>query len=399
VCAAIFFALPLVTFVFGVRPTAFENRALTAFPNPGQGWQFFGQLSPWATDHLPFRQGAINAGAWLSQGVFGELPSYNGNGLAGGPVAVPQPAGPLPAATSPPPALSEFPAVLQGTDGWLYLGADLANHCDPTQPIDQVVAELNRLRDGIVKSGRKFVVVISPDKATVVPQYLPPDFPGRACHAAGVTQFWHAMDALPYVLDVRTDLQARGLELGAPVYGPQDGHWSDEGGVIMAERLAEQLRPGITSSWRVVPGQKWTVPADLPPLIDRTGTTGGMSYSIMPDGTTNLTFPQPTDYVTAPLHFDSATGIGTYGPGVAMLADSFTIRATKYLASAFGNLTIMQTTDVDHDQGAQVTKTLEANSVVVVEVAERTLVSGTYDLLTPDVEDTILAQLAVHPVH
>ncbi|HEX4724637.1 MAG TPA: hypothetical protein VH333_19115, partial [Pseudonocardiaceae bacterium] len=159
-----------------------------------------------------------------------------------------------------------------------------------------------------------------------------------------------------------------------------------------------QLRPGISGSWRVVPGATWEVPADLPALIDRTGTTDGRYYSILPDGVHNMTFPQPTDYNTTTLHFDGASGLGTYGLGVGLLADSFTIRATRYLASVFGDLTIMQTTSVDHDDGVAVGNMLAANSVVVVEVAERTLVGGEFDLLSPDVQNTVFGILDAHPI-
>jgi alginate O-acetyltransferase complex protein AlgJ len=393
ICAVVFFALPVVSLGLGLRPTDFENHRLTSFPSPAQGWSFFGQLTPWATDHLPFRERAINAGTWLSQGLFGELPAYGGTGT-GGPV--PAPVGPLPAATNP--AASEFPPVLLGKDNWLYLGAELSSHCDQAQTTGDIVTELHKLRDGVVASGRQFVVVIAPDKATVVPQYLPADFPGRACHSATTTQFWHAITGEDYVLDLRADLGARGRQLGTPVYGPQDAHWSDEGGVIMTQRLAERLRPGISGPWRIVPGASWQQPADLPPLIGLTGTTVGRHYSILPDGTTDQTHDVPTDYNVAPLHFDSAAGPGTYGLPVGLLADSFTIRAARYLASVFGDLTITQTTDVEHDNGVDVGRALVSDTAVVIEVAERTLVSGQFDLLNPAVQDNIVSELAAHPI-
>ncbi|HEX4704655.1 MAG TPA: hypothetical protein VH352_21180 [Pseudonocardiaceae bacterium] len=396
VCAVVFFVLPLVSLGIGLRPTEFENRHLTAFPSPSQGWSFFGQLAPWASDHLPFRQRVISMGAWLSQGLFGEPPSYGGTSGQ----TAPGPIGPLPAATYPAPVDQpvQLPTVLPGQDGWLYLGYELASHCDQGQPTSTIVAELRRLRDGVTASGRKFVVVIAPDKATVVPQYLPADFPGKACHAAVTDQFWHAMSAENYVLDLRSDLTAWGKQLGAPVYGPQDAHWSDEGGVLMTKRLAEKLRPGISAHWRIEPGDAWTVGADLAALIGRTGTTTGLHYSILPDGTHNQTYPVPTDYNIAPRFFDSTFGLGTYGPGVGVLADSFTIRATPYLASVFGNLTITQTTDVDHDHGVTVARSLVPDTAVVVEVAERTLVTGRFDLLDPQVQNTIVNELAAHPI-
>lgn len=396
VCAVLFLALPLISFAVGLRPSAFENRKLTAFPTIADGWSFFTGLSPWATDHLPFRQGAIGAGNAVSQGLFGELPAYGGNGLTGN---AGSPAGPLPVGTAPPPVPDEFPTVLSGTDGWLYLGAEFAGACDQAQPIGAIVAELAKFRDVVVASGRRFVVVIAPDKATIVSQHLPADYPGKACYTSVTARFWQAMSRLPYVLDLRADLVTEGRRLGSPVYGPQDGHWSDEGGVIMAQRMANALQPGLSPQWTVEPGAPWQVPADLPTLIDRTGTTSGRHYVIRPDGVhdTTPTTPFP-DYETEAVHFDTATGPGVYTDSVGLIADSFTIRASPYLASVFGDMTVLGSAQVASDNGVAAGKMLVNNRVVAVEVAERTLITGQYTLLDSAAGSTIMTDLAEHPL-
>lgn len=391
VVAVVFLVVPIVAFGLGVRPTAFENHSLTSFPSPSQGWSFFSQLSPWATDHLPFREQAIHAGDWLSRSLFGEPPAFGERD---------QDVAPLPTAQAQPPAPSEFPAVVEGRNGWLYLGDEFSSHCTPTQSISATVNELRKLRDGVEASGREFIVVVAPDKTTMVPQNLPADFPGKACLAAGTKAFWQAMSHEDYVLDLRDDLNdwSTTEQDTTPVYGPEDAHWGDQGGVVMARRIAEQLRPGISATWTVRPDQTWQVPADLPPLMGQTGTSDGRYYSILPDGTHDETQAVSTDFADKALHFDSASGPGTYGLGVGMLSDSFTIRATRYLSSVFGNITIMHHDSVEKDQGVAAGKMLADNSIVVIEVAERTLVSGQFVLLDPNVQNTIIAQLAAHPI-
>ena len=391
ICAIVFLLLPAGAFALGVRPGDFENRKLTPFPSADQGWSWFTQLSPWATDHLPLREQAIHAADGISQGVFGEPAPFGDNSQNANT--------PLPSGQGPVPPPSEFPTVLEGKDGWLYLGAELSNPCEQTQPIDKIVAELNRLRNGVVASGRKFVVAIAPDKATMVPQYLPDNYVGKSCHDAATTAFWQAMPKLPYVLDLRGDLNAWARQLGAPVYGPQDAHWSDEGGVSMTKAIADAIQPGISRTWAIQPASSWQVPADLPPLMGRGGgDTDGRYYSILPDGLHDETRDVDSDYSAQPVHLTGASGPGTYGAPVGMLADSFTIRSARYLASVFGNLTIDETTMVDADQGATVAQQLTGDRVVVVEVAQRTLVTGTYDLLSTQVENTIIGTLAAHPL-
>ena len=389
VCAIVFLLLPAAAFALGVRPGDFENRRLSAFPSASAGWSWFTQLSPWATDHLPLREQAIHAADGVSQGVFGEPAPFGDSSQNNNT--------PLPTGVGPIPAPSEFPTVLEGKDGWLYLGAELANPCEQAQPIDRIVAELNRLREGVVASGRKFVVAIAPDKATMVPQYLPDNYVGKTCHDGVTSAFWQAMTKVPYVLDLRGNLNAWP---DAPVYGPQDAHWSDEGGVSMTSRIADALQPGLSKNWKIQPGESWQVPADLPPLMGRGGgQTDGTYYSILPDGVHDQTQPVDSDYAAQSVHYGNAFGPGTYDAPVGMLADSFSIRSARYLASVFGNLTITETTAVDPDRGANVARQLVGDRVVVVEVAQRTLVSGDYDLLDTRVENTILGALAAHPLH
>ncbi|MBB5958774.1 hypothetical protein FHS29_005383 [Saccharothrix tamanrassetensis] len=389
ICAVVFLTLPAVAFVLGVRPREFENRALTAFP----GVTEISRLQGWASDHLPLREQAIGLYDDISRGVFGEPPARP-KADTGGP--------PIPTETSKPakpkrPPVT-FPDVVEGTNGWLYLGNELAGHCSQALTTDEVMQRMRALRDGVTSSGRRFVVVIAPDKATLYPQNLPADLPGRECHREVVDEFWKAVAGEDYLLDVRKDLKDWGERLGTPVYGPVDAHWGEEGGVVMARRIAEELRPGISSKWRVDEGPAWQAAADLPPLIGRTGTTTGLSYLIRPDGRTNQTRDSTPREFTTPIRLNTATGPGTYGYRVGMLSDSFTIRTTKYLGSVFGDLTIMHHGNLAADRGEAAGKMLADKSTVVVEVAERSLVSGSLSLLNPVIADAVVKELKAKPI-
>src|ERR1700754_2012621 len=63
-----------------------------------------------------------------------------------------------------------FPRVIEGSKGWLYLGYDMLGACLPEQPLDDVIGSLKRLRDAVESSGRKFVLIVAPDKSTMVPE-------------------------------------------------------------------------------------------------------------------------------------------------------------------------------------------------------------------------------------
>jgi alginate O-acetyltransferase complex protein AlgJ len=384
VIALLFFATPVLSYTVGARPSEFENRALTPFPSPSQGWSFFSQLSQWATDHLIFREDAVHAADSVSRGVFGEPPPLQHENQQQGPIQSPP--------TQATPNIT-YPAVLEGKDGWMYLGEDVASHCSPVKPLATTFAQLRRLRDGVEASGRKFVVVVAPDKATMVPAHLPDAYAGKDCHNAMTTEFWRAVDGENYILDLRGQLNSWGAQLGAPVYGPQDAHWSDEGGVLMARAVAERLRAGISANWKIAPSAPWEVPADLPPLIGRTGDTTGVHYSLEPDGVHDQTHSETSDFTT-PLHLDTASGPGTYGLKVGLIGDSFTIRTLPYLAAAFSDMTVLHLSTADQDEGAAIGDLLTPSNVVVLEVAERSLVSGAVSALDSPALDNILKKLA-----
>ncbi|KHF44797.1 alginate O-acetyltransferase AlgX-related protein [Saccharomonospora viridis] len=385
VCAAVFFLSPLVSFALGARPSEFENRALTPFPSLADGWSFFTQLAPWATDHLVLREEAIHAADAVSRGVFGEPPPLGDGPKQGGPLQ--------PAPTESEPRQVHYPSVVEGKNDWLYLGDEVASHCEPTRPLEETVAQLRKLRDGVEATGRRFITVIAPDKATLLPENLPDEYIGKECHQRNVDKFWRLLGTEDYVLDLRAGLLAWGDQLGEPVYGPQDAHWSDEGGVLMARGLAERLRPGISAEWKVTPTSSWRVPADIPPLIGREGETVGRHYALAPNGEQDLTQDVEPDYRT-PLTLDTASGPGTYGLGVGLLGDSFTIRALPYLSAAFANMTVLHHDSVSEDHGATAANMLAGKDVVVLEIAERSLARGGPAVLSEPALSTVLDALS-----
>src|SRR5262245_55331254 len=71
VSALVFFCAPVLLAIIGIRPEAIENRPLTPFPSPADGWGFFTNFDAWAIDHLPLREQAIDLEDAISRGIFG----------------------------------------------------------------------------------------------------------------------------------------------------------------------------------------------------------------------------------------------------------------------------------------------------------------------------------------
>jgi len=390
VCALIFFAAPLLSLGVGIRPAEIDNRRLLSFPGLSN---LYTQLPQWAIDHLTFRSVALHAEDGVSRGVFGEAPSFQRGQQGVDPTQPDGNQGIVPVTRE------EIPPAIEGRNGWLYYGDDVVSRCIPAQKLSATIAALQRLRGIVEASGRQFVLIIAPDKSTVVPQNLPDSYPGKQCAQAATSAFWRQVPAATGAIDLRSDLAAWGAQLGHPVYPPQDGHWADEGAITMTRALAEAVRPGASAGWVIQPSQAWQTSADLPPLIGHEGVDQGDYYALEPDGRTDATKNVGVDFTSTPDRLDGSNLPGTVPDNIAYLGDSFTIRALRYFNAAFTNITVMHYQDVTKDDGLAAGQVMAGASVVAVELVERTLESGNSLMLRPEVLDGIARVLAAHPVH
>jgi alginate O-acetyltransferase complex protein AlgJ len=401
VCAVVFLMTPLFGLTIFGTPPSIENRALHPFPSVGEGWSFFTDLGPWATDHLSFREQAIKLTDGISRSVFGEPPNQESSDPSQ-PTSGPIPAGPPPTVNPPipgapaldnePPPAAGYPRVIEGKDNWLYFGYDTQGKCQPQQRLEDVIANLVKLRNAVQQSGRKFVLVVPPDKSTSVPQYLPDQYPGKSCAIAHGERFWSLVTAEAGATDLRSSLN----RVGPSAYFPQDTHWTYAGGLIMTRAVAGAIHPGIDLPWRVTEGAKSEGVADLPPMIAKTGTDVSHSYRLAPDGHIDRTQQGPFD-LRDTVSFTTAKPVnGMVAGKTAMVTDSFTNYAAPFLAATFTDITLTPSSVVQQNPGAEAQRMVDSDTVVV-EVVERNLSSGISPMTQPAVLDPIIQQLAAHP--
>ncbi|MGH3853749.1 MAG: alginate O-acetyltransferase AlgX-related protein [Pseudonocardiaceae bacterium] len=391
--AGLFFFGPTIAHGLGIHAARFENRALATFGDPLEGWAWLTGLPAWAADNLPFRDTAVGATEALSRGVFGEpaaLPTQPATQLPTQLTA--QPPGPAPR-----PPLAAFPSVIEGRDGWLYLGADVSGACVPSRSLTDTMISLRRLRAAVESSGRRFVLVVAPDKTTMVPEHLPVDYLGRECAARARAEFWRRVVTEAGAIDLRPALADIARRKGSPVYFPADTHWSQEGGVALTYALGELAHPGITRTWQVAPAGSILWPDDISPLLGRAGVHPIPMYSLAPNGHADRARSITSDF-RVPLRLVSVPVLGAVNRPVRMIGDSFTKFASRYLAAAFTDLTIVHPETVGAAPRAA-GALLAGGQVVVLEVAERNLLSGTSPILLQPVITEIAHQLAAHPVH
>ncbi len=404
ICAVVFFAAPTVMWLGGMRPQEIENHPLAAFPGLADGWAFFTGMDGWATDNLVFRGGALATADWVSRTLFGEPPPFDEGGgapagpLPGGPVEDPTGpgAGDSDAGPSESPPQAGFRRVVEGTDGWLYFGTDALAKCHPEHPLDETMAALTALRKAVEDSGREFVLVVVPDKSTAVPEHLPDSYPGKECAEKVTPDLWQQAVRVAGAMDIRTQLDSAARRLDRPVYYPMDTHWTHEGSIEMVRALAEQVRPNITRPWELVPHNRYSNPADLPPLIGRTGDNHATSYLLEPDGEEDRTEPG-TSKLADPVHDATDPIRGMISTPTVVLGDSFLVAASRYLPAAFADLT-MQYYNTAASDPATVIDTIGDGETVVLEVVERNIAAGNPPVLDRGFIDKLRTELARRPV-
>ncbi|TNC28001.1 alginate O-acetyltransferase AlgX-related protein [Amycolatopsis alkalitolerans] len=400
ISAMVFFVMPTLLWVFGVRPGEIENHRLAGFPSVSAGWGFFTALPTWGTDQLSFRTAAIEAADGISRGVFGEpLPHDQGGTSNSGPLpgGLPPANGdtPTPGADLGPVDQAGYRQVIEGKDGWLYYGVDAEAKCAPNRPLADTIKLIRQIRDLVVASGRQFVWVVPPDKSTMVPQFLPASYPGKECQQAAEGPTWSQLDAAG-VLDLRPELRAVATQLNRPVYTPDDTHWTDEGSLSLTRNVAEAVQPGVTKTWRSPAIGSYTGSADLPKLIGKSGTKTSVLYNLLPDGATNRAGPIITDIETPSVH-DSAPITGTVNTKTLVYGDSFSIASSRYLTGAFSNLTLLaySTTKTDTQQAVD---QFVAARTVVLETVERAVSAGALPFFDDGFIDQLRTALEQHPV-
>lgn len=395
VCALVFFAMPTLLWMFGARAGEIENHKLAEFPSVTDGWGMFTDLPRWATDQLVFRLAAIQAADGISRNVFGErAPLDQGGAPQGGPI----PGSPSPGTDEQGPDITQTGVrrVLEGKNGWLYFGYDVDAKCEPSRSQRESIRQLNELRSAVTDSGRKFVLTVAPDKTTMVPRNLPDDYPGKDCARRGTRSLWPQIVNDARAIDLRPRLEAASARLHRPVYFRQDTHWTDEGSLEMISAVAEQLEPGITSTWAMPEKGIRTTTADLTTMLGEPSEKQGMQYALQPDGFVDHSAPGVRN-LNRPVHRSSPPTLGTINTPATVLGDSFSVVASRYWPGAFSDLRMLHYNAITGDPQL-VADTAADAEIVVLQIVERSLAGGNAPILDQGFIDTLRTTLAKRPV-
>ncbi|MFI7531815.1 hypothetical protein [Streptosporangium sp. NPDC049376] len=364
--AGLFFFGPALAFALGDRAVEIENRRLPEFPSLSEGWDLIPKAESWAVAHLPLRQYAIRGNAALSEGVFGQLPSYN---------------------TGRKPT---YPRAIEGRNGWLYFGDDVIEACGPRWSVAETLERTRRLAEIVRRSGRRFVLTVAPDKTTAYPDELPERFLGQGCLQRRKEEFWAALEAArpPGYMDLRGPLQRLRVETGAPTYWRTDSHWNERSCGLYGTTLAQTLDPRLARGTSLVKvGQEPRV-GDLGPMLGTPREEIIDRWSLVRQGvrrTKQDDTQLPTSFSTA----NASSGAPLYEPRTLLVGDSFTRNSLPWITPYFADLTYLRSDAPAKAGPGYVAEKVAGSETVVFEMVERYFVGGHGEML----DDATLAAI------
>ncbi len=209
ILAVIFIALisiPIVVFVAGVRPEPNQNRPPTPLPDVSASGVLDGELTPqldaYLEDALIITPGAVAANA-LAGLALGDSPSDK---------------------------------VTLGSNNWLYYTFSLTRPCLSDDDVATFADTIARAERAVAATGRTLVVAVAPDKATIIPEFLPDV---ETC-VQEVAESLEALDEPQALITIWEDMRkARADEY--PIYFRLDTHWTNAGAAVMGEAIIDAL--------------------------------------------------------------------------------------------------------------------------------------------------------------
>jgi alginate O-acetyltransferase complex protein AlgJ len=205
-------SLPVVAFIAGVRGEVDENREQTERPaitigallDTAQTEQF----DAYATDVMPFREDLVTLDARLDRAM-GDSPTSS---------------------------------VIVGRDGWLFLDETILQRCLDDDASVAFVDALERADRVLDVVGKRLVLVLAPDKASIYPENVR-FTPTCPLETAATLQELEVPDGVEFV---RVWEAMRATKQDTQLYRTLDTHWNAAGAAVAAEALIETLSPG---SW------------------------------------------------------------------------------------------------------------------------------------------------------
>lgn len=354
VLAAIFITVvtsQIIGWALGVRTDVHENRLKYNMPPFSASSLldvgFYRGFERFHDDRYPFRGWVIKARNLLDYAVFDTSPS---------------------------------PKVHIGLDGWLFYTESLPDYmldsCSAKEKIREVARKLHELERAVEASGRTFLFMVAPSKASIYPEYVGITRKPNRCGKGKYDLLLEAFAEFPVRNHLRLDKVLLDAKDGPPLYSRTDTHWNVYGVEAVTEAVFKSLAP---TAWRAY------MPTVVPATTRRTGDLGDMISMFGVDWTEDMAY-------AGEVRFRAEAGVETLGPlanmrprlrysarpgpsapvlpPAVLYRDSFMSNPLHLLGGVFSELNAIWSYNIPTYEGVEA-EDLARAKIILVEVTER----------------------------
>ncbi len=394
VLALFFFAGPLLLYLTGQHGKRLSEERTIKPPGLAQGWSAFDEATQYITQQLPLRSNAVTADNWISNNIFSSPPRYGA--AVGSDQALPF--GEINAANANGGyaqnggAQAGHPVVAVGRDHWIFLQGELDTACSPPVDFDTAVQRWDTFIRTIRASGRRVVLLITPEKSTIYPEYVAPNTISWRCAQPHKSTLWSKIEALrnPDFRPLRQPLLAeKRADPSRLLYLPLDSHWNDLGGLLLVKEALSHVGGAV----HVSPGDAQIVPERY--KGDISAFTGTIQYGIAPTvtihraGNDRVTVTAQSPYGVETVHPGHP---GTVIPGTTLfLHDSYGNSSQLMLEHYAAKLIELQW--LASPSPSQISQGIRQAHTIIIETVERDFLKRAASVLTPAVLSSLPQEL------
>ena len=198
--------------------TAIKTNTSQVSVEPRFSFAYLGDLANWLGDRVTLKDQAIRVDSKIDRAIFNESAS----------------------------AGSVSPRVLEGEGGVAFIADAFNESCNPHIQTDGLVRQMTSLSQVIVDSGREFRLIVSPDKSSILADYLPSNFDLKSCFETYNEDFWNQLPSseISGFVDLHSELNAQRIARREILYKKRDSHWDNAGGAMASKAVVNSISPG-----------------------------------------------------------------------------------------------------------------------------------------------------------
>ena len=318
--------------------TEIKTNASQVSVEPRLSFAYLGDLASWLGDRVTLKDQAIRVDSKIDRVIFKESAS----------------------------AGSVSPRVLEGEGGVAFIADAFNEACNPHIPTSDLIPRMTSLSQIIVDSGREFRLIVSPDKSSILADYLPSNFDLKSCFESYNENFWNQLSSsdISGFVDLHSELNTQRIYRREILYKKRDTHWDNAGGAMASKAVVNSISPDLWEEDLLKFSGLLSEGGDLDLLLGSPFIDSVPSYSLTRADVSQVS----SEAIDQSDHGRNRRIINTSTdsfliPGLTLIfGDSFSEAAQPFFLSYFADVTLMRLDNFSLDKYVDLIK--EADRVL-----------------------------------